>query len=358
MTRHTRAVACLGLVLIAGLAGAKEPATSAGRAEAKGAHAAADASHRGAPPAESAPPAARAPSATEPPPSDLTEQAKQLYLLGAEAFTAQRNADAIYYFRQAERLVPSAKLTYNIALAYDEMGDTGNALREYRTFLTKDPGSVHRDEAQGRIAKLEADLAKLGVQQLRVVSDPPGALLRIGDQVVGVTPWVGELAPGQHELQLEFNGYRSLSSRVVLSAQHAQDVQLTLSPAPVPEPARPSALSRIQPLSWAFLGVGVAAIAGGVGFELSRAASSDRAGHAGSSESVARAQGAADAKQMASLLLLGAGGAFVVGGGVMLVLDLKHDSDASRPGGDAVSDARLQLPCAREFCGLVTEARF
>ena len=349
MRSPARAVACLGLVLLAGPARAKDPVASAARPDPKSGRATAP---------EAPPPAAPTPSATEPPPADLTEHAKQLYQLGAEAFTAQRNADAIYYFRQAERLVPSAKLTYNIALAYDEMGDTGNALREYRAFLTKEPGSVHRDEALVRVAKLEADLAKLGVQQLRVVSDPPGALLRIDDGVVGITPWVGELPPGQHELQLQHAGHQTLSSRVTLSPQQAADVQLTLSATPVPPPERPSALSRIQPLSWTFLGVGVASIAGGVGFELSRSASSDRAGRADSAESAARAQGASDAKQMASLLLLGAGGAFMVGGGVLIVLDLNRDSAKSHPGDAATSSAKLSVPCAREFCGIVTQTSF
>jgi len=121
----------------------------------------------------------RAGSAPAEPPGDLTEQAKQLYLLGAEAFAAQRNADAIHYFRQAERLVPNAKLTYNIAPAYDEMGDTGRALSEYQAFLAREPDSLHRDEAQSRIAALELSLAALGVQQLRVASAPSGATLRV-----------------------------------------------------------------------------------------------------------------------------------------------------------------------------------
>ena len=359
MSRYVPVVAYLGLALFAGPARAKDAVAAAPRAD-KSVHAApsaGDAARRSAPAPEGAP-AERAPSPTEPPPDDLTEQARQLYLLGAEAFTTQRNADAIYYFRQAERLVPSAKLTYNIALAYDEMGDTGSALREYRAFLAMEPGSVHRDEARERIAQLEAALAKLGVQQLRVVSEPAGALLRIDDDMVGVTPWVGELPPGQHELRLDHPGHQTRSSRVALSAQHAADVQLTLAATPPAEPAQPGVLSRIQPLSWTFLGVGVASIAGGVGFELSRATSSERAGRAGSAESVARAQGAADAKQMASLLLLGAGGAFVVGGGVLIVLDLNRDSANPQHGGDAGASAEFTLPCARDFCGLMTHGRF
>jgi tetratricopeptide (TPR) repeat protein len=316
------------------------------------------------PPATPAPPPERpAERRAEPPPADLTEQAKQLYLLGAEAFAAQRNADAIYYFRQAERLVPSAKLTYNIALAYDEMGDTGRALREYRAFLVREPSSVHREEAQSRSAKLELALAALGIQQLRVASDPPGATLRVEDEVLGVTPWAGELTPGLHHLRLERAGYRVHETQVTLSAQHAADVEVTLQQ-PAQEAKAPSALARIAPLSWGFLGVGVGALAGGLGFELSRASSSDRAGRASSAEAAARAQGAADAKQMASLLLLGAGGAFVIGGGVLLVLDLERDPNgvpaagSSHSARDKGSAASVRLPCSRDFCGVLSEGRF
>jgi len=305
-------------------------------------------------------PAGTAPrSPAEPPPPDLTDQAKQLYLLGAEAFAAQRNADAVSYFRQAERLVSSAKLTYNIALAYDEMGDTGRALREYRAFLAREPGSVHRDEATARVAKLELALAALGVQQLRVASDPPGATLRVEDDIVGVTPWAGELTPGLHQIRLERAGYRAHEAQVALAAQHAADLEVTLLPEQAHAAKTSGARARIQPLSWSFLGVGLGALAGGLGFELSRASSSERAGRASSAEAEARAEGAADAKQMASLLLFGAGGAFVVGGGVLLVLDLGRDPEsvADAPGNTA-SAAQVSLPCTHNFCGLMTRARF
>lgn len=294
----------------------------------------------------------------EPPPADLTEQAKQLYLLGAEAFAAQRNADAISYFRQAERLVPSAKLSYNIALAYDEMGDTGRALHEYRAFLVREPNSVHRDEAKDRSAKLELALAALGVQQLRVVSDPPGATLRVDDGVMGVTPWAGELSPGLHRIRLDHAGYHAHQAEVALSAEHSADVQIALLVQPAIDAPASSSFARVQPLSWCFLGVGLGALGGGLGFEFSRAASSARAGRAGTPEAVARAQGASDAKKMASLLLLGAGGAFVVGGTVLLALDLNRDADSVKGGTSTNSATTMSLPCTRDFCGLMTQGSF
>jgi hypothetical protein len=294
----------------------------------------------------------------EPPPANLTEQAKQLYLLGAEAFASQRNADAIGYFRQAERLVPSAKLTYNIALAYDEMGDTGRALSAYRAFLAQEPGSLHREAVLARIAKFELALTALGLQQLSISSDPAGATLHVGAEIVGVTPWAGELTPGLHRVRLERPGYRPHDAEVLLPAQHAGDLHVALLAKPVETPEQPGAFARIQPLSWCFLGVGVAALAGGVGFELSRAASSEQAGNAETAEAAARAEGAADAKQMASLLLLGAGGAFVAAGGVLLVLDLNRDTAATPHAADPLSSARLSLPCDPSFCGVLTQGRF
>jgi hypothetical protein len=355
---YTRAASWLGLALLGAVPSyAKQPAATGTRSEARASTALGETPHRAPPAAEAAATPGRSAAVPEPPPADLTEQAKQLYLLGAEAFTAQRNADAIYCFRQAERLVPSAKLTYNIALAYDEMGDTGRALREYRAFLVREPHSVHREEAQARIAKLELALAALGLQQLSVISDPPGATLQVGTEVVGITPWSGELTPGLHRIRLEHQGYQAHDADVALSAAHAADVQVALLSQPASAERQPSALQRIQPLSWSFLGVGVGAIGGGLGFALSQAASSDQASHASTPEAAAHAQGAADAKQMASLALLGAGGAFVISGAVLLVLDLNRAT--SVPGATSTAAAApLSLPCARDFCGLVTQGQF
>jgi hypothetical protein len=61
---------------------------------------------------------------------------------------------------------------------------------------------------------------------------------------------------------------------------------------------------------------------------------------------------------MASLLLLGAGGAFVAGGGVLLVLDLNHEPAGASPGAGPLSGARLSVPCAPGFCGVLTQGRF
>lgn len=286
--------------------------------------------------------------------TDDAERAKQLYSLGAEAFAAQRNADAIRFFRRAAEIVPSDKLTYNIGLAYEEMGDAGRALAEYRTYLARElnTDAERAAEVRARIVQLEGRLAETGVQQLFVSTDPPGATLRIAGRPRGVTPWAGELAPGNHVVDVDLPGYAAQRSVVTVGAARSSELTLTLSPAPSGAGGEaPGAWARVSPLAWTFLGVGVGAIGGGIAFELSRAGSSRDAERAPNALDGAEARGAADAKQMASLLLLGFGAGFTIGGAVLLALDL------SEP--DAVPDqTAFGLPCAPEFCGLLARGRF
>lgn len=357
--RFAALICALGLVTRA--VSAREPAASEAHPDAHTAHpaivAAADAHAASAP--ATAPPSG--PQSTEPPPANLTEQAKQLYLLGAEAFGAQRNADAIRYFRSAARLVPSPKLTYNIALAYDEMGDTGPALAAFRAFLTEEPDSPHRADVTERILELEHRLQAGGVQLVTVSSDPPGATLRVAGEALGVTPWTGVLAPGSYRVRLDLPGYTERTTEVAVASEHPVDVRLALEQHSDAAHAGPGSRAEIEPLTWSLLGVGVGALAGGIAFELSRAQSSQRAAHATSPESAAEARGAAHAKQMTSLLLLGAGGGFLITGGVLLVLDLSRAQSPPTTVARTSSRARdsaLAVPCTPGFCGVVAQGHF
>lgn len=307
-----------------------------------------------------APPAVAArgtePEPQPPPPADRTEEAKRWYERGAEAFAARQNAEAIRDFRKAAALAPDPKLTYNIALVYAEMGDTGRALVEYRAYLRQETDPVLSEEVTARIRELEDKLRAAGVQLLSVTTRPPGALVKLDGKPVGVTPWSAELAPGAHDLALTLDGHAPHQGTVWLSTERAAELDVELAARP-PRPP-PGALQQIAPLTWSFLGVGAGAFLGGVAFELSRAKSSDRAGHTSSTTAAAEARGAADAKQMASLLLLGSGTAFLIGGGVLLALDLTGADDKSSGTPDSSSEARLELPCTPGFCGVVTHGSF
>jgi len=82
-------------------------------------------------------PAAADPAA----PSDEadTEQrrsdAKAKYLKGAEAYNAGHYKDAVDLFLAADHLAPSAPLSFNIARAFEKLGDDSGALRWYPRLL-------------------------------------------------------------------------------------------------------------------------------------------------------------------------------------------------------------------------------
>src|SRR5690606_31413593 len=134
-------------------------------------------------------------------------EAKTAYTDAVVAFNERRYKDAIDLLQQADRLTPSPAFSFNIALAYQEMGDSALALAHFRTYLRRAPDAEDRETADASIRRLERALEGKGIQQLTVLSSPPGAVVEIDGQRLGVTPWTGELAPGFHKARLQLPGY-------------------------------------------------------------------------------------------------------------------------------------------------------
>jgi tetratricopeptide (TPR) repeat protein len=313
-----------------------------------------------------------------------TERAKALFEQGAQAFTQRRNVEAVYFFRQAAALVPSAEFSYNIGLAYEDMGDIGHALSAYREFVRDQPRSERRREVEQRMLVLEQRLAGVGLQQLSVRSEPSGGTVLVDDTPMGITPWSGELPPGSHRIQVRALGYRSTEADVQLAPDRASDLNLVMSPVYfngsgyAPDPAAPygSAPQTFgNTLGWALVGTGAAALIGGIVFEISRSSSQSSADNADDAADAARAQGAADGKQMASLLLFGVGGGLTVSGGLLLTLGSRFDEPAdtsAAPSHPAPSPgasqpkllpprpraAELGVDCTPLFCGARARGTF
>jgi tetratricopeptide (TPR) repeat protein len=312
-----------------------------------------------------------------------TQRAKELFEQGAQAFAQRRNVEAVYYFRRAAALVPSAEFSYNIGLAYEDMGDIGHALAAYREFLRDQTQSERRHEVEQRMLALEQRLAGVGLQQLSVRSEPAGSTVIVDDKPMGITPWSGELPPGPHRIQVRAPGYRSTEAEVQLAADRASDLNLVLPPvdfngsgyAPDPAEAHGSGSDPVgKTLGWALVGTGTAALLGGILFEVSRASSQSSADDADNQADAERAQGAADGKQMASLVLLGLGGGLTVSGGLLLTLGghlSSADEPVQGPAPRATRPAPKLLPpsprpaaaavsvgCAPLFCGASARGTF
>jgi tetratricopeptide (TPR) repeat protein len=322
-----------------------------------------------------APTQLRAQSSASPPDPTSAEgkraEGKARYERGVEAYAAGRYKDAIDLFLQADALAPSAALSFNIARAYERIGDDAACLQWYRDFRRRAPDAKNSREVDTRISALETSLAKKGVQQFSILSSPFGATVIIDEQPMGVTPFTGQLPPGRHKVVLSLRGYSDSEQKLVLAPDRAQDLNVTLVPAPEkvpapppapvrppepkPLPMRPSdpepAGARFGAWPWIGIGVGAAALGGALGFELSRRSAEEDAQKADNTQiEYKRWLDREHTRQTTARVLAAVGGALVVTGGTLLIIDLGTPKDQAR--------TQLGGACLPGACGLQVRGQF
>lgn len=272
------------------------------------------------------------------------ELARMRYREGVEAYRAAKYRESIDYFLEADRLSPSSALSFNIARAYEKIDDPAAALRWYRDYLRRDPAAKDRSAVDLLIHSFEERLSKKGVQQVTVLSGPPGATVLVDGRPVGVTPWTSEIAPGTHQLELRLEGYAPATQPLELSPDHAQDVTSTLVPAvasPAPTSAAvapagadragasaprqgsapsdgPSKGSPLTTLGWIGIGAGGAALTSALIFELLRRSAETDAKSEPTQVEYAKDLDRMESRQTAARALAGLGGALAIGGGMFL----------------------------------------
>jgi tetratricopeptide (TPR) repeat protein len=289
--------------------------------------------------------AADAPPSTEGAAASDTRRAdaKVRYEQGAQAYAAGRFKDAVDLFLEADRLAPSAPLSFNIARAYEKLGDDSGALRWYRDYLRRAPDAANAKDVQATVSKLEDQLSKKGVQQLTVMSTPSGATVLVDDRPVGVTPWTGDLFPGRHRVALTLRGYDDQTLEVDLAAHRSQDVSATLAQSAAPGGAAAAAATGAETapatsapvdrpsdeggkkfgiLPWVTIGAGGAVLGGALAFELMRRSSEKDAESEQTQIGYQEKLDEMESRQTTARILAGVGGALVIAGGVLLVLDL------------------------------------
>lgn len=250
--------------------------------------------------------------------------AKTLFEKGAAAYAAGRYYDAIEVFLEVDRLYPNAQLSFNIAKAYDNLGNRPGALRSYREYLRRAPDAPDKDAITTRVHDLETALAERGIQQLSVTSDPEDALVLLDDKPVGLTPWTGETWPGRHRIVLQKAGFSERGLVLELDPLKAQDVTLELARAPIAaDSAPPAASKRSEPwpltrkmsvLTWATLATGTAALGTAIAVEVASGSKSNGI-------------------SPASAFFAGLGTAASLTGGVMLYLDLSDQGSDDKHAG-------------------------
>jgi tetratricopeptide (TPR) repeat protein len=305
-------------------------------------------------------------------------EGKARYERGVEAYTAGRYKDAIDLFLQADALAPSAALSFNIARAYEKISDDAATLQWYRDFRRRAPDAKNGEEVDELIHKLEAALAKKGVQQLTVLSNPLGATVVIDDQPMGVTPYTGQLPPGTHKVVLSLRGYADSEQKVELPADRAQDLQVPLVPArertasppptgdatagpggvgqppgsgtPSPTPDRATG-PRFGIWPWVGLGAGALALGGSLGFEMARRTAESDAKNDPTQVGYKEKLDREHSRQTTARVLVAVGGALAVTGGVLLVIDLTS-------GRSAPAKTKVGALCLPGGCGFDVRGEF
>jgi len=279
------------------------------------------------------------------------QHAKELYQKGVAAYRAGQFSDAIDKLLDADRVMPNAAFSYNIALAYQAMGDERSALRWLRGYLRQ---STKKDEkAAEKVRLLEAELQAKGLQQVTVLSKPGGATLRIDGSVLGLTPFTTEIVPGSHYVTLTLDGYKTVQKSLELRPERSVDVDITLEPvetvastdvstqpalsasptlAPVPAPnqAPPPPTSdsgqpsrSVRPLTWASVGTGTALLGASIVFEFMRASAETKARGATQSDYPSDYDTMKSRQTVARVLAI-TGGVVLTAGIILLTVDLTH----------------------------------
>ena len=199
--------------------------------------------------------------------ADAKAHARALYERGAKAYAEARYAQAVDSFLEADRVFPTPQLRFNIAKAYDRIGQPSGALSYYRDYLRRAPDAADFQDVTARVRELELLLGQRGVQQLTVLSDPENAVLLLDGKPVGLAPWTGETWPGKHRVRLELAGYAPSEDVIELEPLHARDVSFKLAPTPAPAPPkslaltkRPAEPAKVKSLTWVVLATSTAAL--------------------------------------------------------------------------------------------------
>ncbi|HVW25323.1 MAG TPA: PEGA domain-containing protein [Polyangiaceae bacterium] len=304
-----------------------------------------------------------------------TPAARQHYLAGAQLYAQGKYSDAVDQFLAADRIAPSAALSYDIARAYEKLGETSLALRWYRDYLRRAGEPADAPKVRGIVQSLEHQLRNKGVQQVTVRSVPRGATVAIDGEPAGVTPLTTDLPPGTHHLTLTHEGYEKTERSFTLSPELAEDVDVRLArattpegaPAPVSVPPPESATSApaastselppapreaksptLRTVGIVGMSVGGAALGGALAFEILRHDSVDDAKKDKTQIGYASKLDAANDQQTAARVLLGVGAGLAVTGGVLFFVG---NSKREQP-------TQIGLACDYVLCGARASGRF
>ncbi len=142
------------------------------------------------------------------------EIARAHFATGVSYYDSGRYDSAVKEFREAYRLSHRPLLLFNIARAYEKMGDAGRASGYYRRYLESEPSTNERTDIELKLAQFAPRVGELVVH-----SDPPGAEILIDGDEVGTAPLGAQpLTVGKHEVIARSDRFAPISGTVQVNA--------------------------------------------------------------------------------------------------------------------------------------------
>src|ERR1700677_4167571 len=105
---------------------------------------------------------------------NLADEAQVEFELGAARYKAGDFLTALEHFLASNRLAPNRNVVFNIARAFEQLGQNAEAYRYYHQALDGEPDARVRQALKDAIVRVSPHI---GI--LRVETDPPGAAVYI-----------------------------------------------------------------------------------------------------------------------------------------------------------------------------------
>lgn len=152
------------------------------------------------------------------------EIARAHFQTGLSYYNSDRFGPAINEFLEAHRLSRRPKLLYNVAKAYERLGDAGRASTFYRRYLVDEPSPPEREEVQASLLRLAAQVGRVTVR-----AHLAGSEVILDGESAGTTPLVPlEVTQGKHHLELRRPGY--LPAQLDMEVRGGQSAEVVLDP--------------------------------------------------------------------------------------------------------------------------------
>jgi hypothetical protein len=155
--------------------------------------------------------------------------ARQHFLAGQDYYSQGRYQKAIEEFEEAYRLDPRPLLLYNMAQAYEKLGELEKAVKSLKQYLDKEKEVDDRATLLNKVANLESRIASTGI---KVDCNQDDAAIYIDGQEMGKTPLnvVIKLPVGTHKLRVIKPGFEDFKVTVSVASGRTVSIEAELEP--------------------------------------------------------------------------------------------------------------------------------